>query len=94
MPKPQRNTQPGSKALEITMRDVLGGLEEMACYACHHPHADDMEILSIETPNVDPCALPRIPARVHQLTTPRPRPTRSTDVVDYLLQRERALAGA
>lgn len=75
------------------MRDVLGGLEEMACYACHHPHADDMEILSIEVPNVDPCALPRTPARVHQLPTPHLRASRSTDIVDYLLLRERALAG-
>lgn len=83
---PKKKTT-GSKLLELTMRDVLDGLEEAATYMNYQSMPDSVEILSIEP------AAQSIPthSEVIQLSqrlglTNTAR--RSTDIVDYLLQRE------
>lgn len=38
----------GPKALEMIMRDVLGGMEELALMKGYQPGADVVEILAIE----------------------------------------------
>lgn len=42
---------PGGKALEMTMRDVLDGLEDFATLAAYEASGGVFEILSIEPPN-------------------------------------------
>ncbi|MDZ7802785.1 hypothetical protein [Thiohalophilus sp.] len=85
MAQPKRNNN-GSKALEITMRDVLDALEESASYFGYQPGLDNMEILSIEAPGPDPYQQRSTPATVHPLSGPE----RSADIVDYLIRRESA----
>ena len=43
----------GPKALEMIMRDVLGGLEEFAHMKGFEPRPDVMEIIAIEPPARD-----------------------------------------
>ncbi len=73
----------GIKRLEITMRDVLDGLEDAASYMNYHSSPDIIEILSIEPPgrpiqtnaNIIPINLP-IDNNIN------------ADFVNYLIQRE------
>jgi len=69
----------GQKALEITMRDVLDGLEDAASYINYQSVPDTIEILSIEPPG----RLNQQNSQVIKLEV-----TRSQNIVDYLLQRE------
>lgn len=79
-----RRPSPGTKALEIAMRDVMEGLLEAASCSAYRPAPDTLQILSIEAPKTDPYAAgtPK-PRRVRRL-----KPARSHDVVDYLMRRE------
>ncbi|MDH5395302.1 MAG: hypothetical protein OEW97_03440 [Gammaproteobacteria bacterium] len=73
----------GLKALEITMRDVLDGLEDAASYMNYNSFPDTVEILSIEPPGR--------PVKSKQATLriiPHADEKRSTNVVDFLFQRE------
>jgi len=49
----------GDLALEMTMRDVMDGLEEQAVIAAYATTAGCMEILSVEPPTADPLPRPR-----------------------------------
>ena len=71
----------GVKRLEMTMRDVLDGLEEAAIYTNYHSNPDIVEILSIEPPGR--------PAIEKQRVIPMNRSCdKAADIVDYLIQRE------
>lgn len=73
----------GIKRLEITMRDVLDGLEDAASYMNYHSSPNIIEILSIEPPgrpiqantNIIPINIP-IDNNIN------------ADFVNYLIQRE------
>lgn len=73
----------GIKRLEVTMRDVLDGLEDAASYINYESSPDIVEILSIEPPG-RPIAVKDkvIPINLAFETG------RSNDIVDYLIQRE------
>ena len=73
----------GIKHLEITMRDVLDGLEDAASYMNYHSSPDIIEILSIEPPGR--------PALSEQKVIPINLPSdkvHSSNIVEYLIQRE------
>ena len=73
----------GIKSLEISMRNVLDGLEDAASYMNYHSSPDVVEILSIEPPGR--------PTSVKQKVIPINLPINNnidTDIVDYLIQRE------
>lgn len=53
----------GPKALEMIMRDVLGGMEELASMKGYQPGADVIEIVAIE-PAAQPTARSDAPSRV------------------------------
>ncbi len=57
----------GVSALEMTMRDVMAGLEDMATDFAYASAPDCFEILAIEAPEVTPEPLVERP-----LTTPAP----------------------
>lgn len=79
---PKLKSQAGHKRLEVTMRDVLDGLEDAACQLSFKSSVDTLEILSIEPPGREYWMVTK-PATV----TPLPQ-KRSTDIVDYLISRE------
>ena len=73
----------GIKRLEVTMRDVMDGLEDAASYINYESSPDIVEILSIEPPGR--------PTAVKNKVIPIKRPLEtesSNDIVDYLIQRE------
>lgn len=75
----------GKKALELTMCDVLEGVEEAALYVGFEGKPNVMEILSIEIPRkTRPSRTSH--AKVAGINS-RGRPI---DVSDYLIQRESA----
>ncbi len=79
-------TTKGAKLLEITMRDVLDGLEEAAIYSNYHS-PDTLEILSIEAAGRPIQLTPEI----IQLEKQRPKfieNKHSSNIVEYLIQRE------
>lgn len=73
----------GDKALEMTMQDVMEGLEDSASYFAFRSTPDTLEVLSIEPPKGDPVAERAPLATVYAV----PR-RRSVDIVDYLIARE------
>ena len=75
----------GIKCLEVTMRDVLDGLEDAASYMNYHSVPETVEILSIEPPGR---AIPPFQDVIHlnQINTVDSK--QSTNIVDYLIQRE------
>ncbi|MDH5181257.1 MAG: hypothetical protein OEZ39_03095 [Gammaproteobacteria bacterium] len=79
----------GDKALEMTMQDVLEGLEDAAGYFAFRSIPDTLEVLSIEPPKGDPVAERAPLATVY--TVPQ---RRSVDIVDYLIARENLANGA
>lgn len=73
----------GIKRLEITMRDVLDGLEDAAIFMNYHSSPDIVEVLSIEPPGR--------PLIDTSKVIPLNRPTNNnddSDIVEYLIQRE------
>lgn len=87
MPKPTNPAVPGSKALEITMRDVQNGLVDAATRAAYAVEMMPVEILSLEMPH----SLPRLPDIRPDNVVPVGS-CRSHNIVDYLIRRETALA--
>jgi len=80
----------GSKALEMKMRDVLDGLEEIANFAQYHNVTEPIEILSIEQPETAPHA-PAAQITNIQAVNDKNSLHRSKDVVSFLLEREERL---
>ena len=73
----------GIKRLEISMRDVLDGLEDAASYMNYRSSPDVVEILSIEPPGR--------PTSVKQKVIPINLPIINNidaDIVGYLIRRE------
>lgn len=80
---PSKQSARGIKRLEVTMRDVLDGLEDAAIYMNYHSKPDIVEILSIEPPGR--------PIVIKQNVIPLNlslENNQSTNIVDYLIQRE------
>lgn len=73
----------GDKALEMTMQDVMEGLEDSATYFAFNSTPDTLEVLSIEPPKGDPVADRAPLATVYAVPQQR-----SLDIVDYLIARE------
>lgn len=73
----------GIKRLEITMRDVLDGLEDAASFINYSSTPDIVEILSIEPPG-RPIAKKQ---NVVQISTSFDH-NDSSDIVEYLTERE------
>ena len=70
-----------SKLLEITMRDVMDGLEDAATYMSYHSSPDVVEILSIEPPGrPTPKETKLIPMELYG--------SDNSDIIEYLIQRE------
>ena len=73
----------GFKRLEVTMRDVLDGLEDAASYMNYHSSPNIVEILSIEPPGR--------PTLVKNNVTPMKlafENENNNTIVDYLIERE------
>lgn len=75
---PRKLSTQGFKRLEITMRDVMDGLEDAASYINYQSTPDVIEILSIE-PAGRPIASK---AQVISMNLP------DSDIVEYIIQRE------
>ncbi|MBI5040077.1 MAG: hypothetical protein HZB57_02400 [Gammaproteobacteria bacterium] len=58
------HTDRAKLALELTMRDALAGLEELANLDVYWFNADCLEILSIEPPRPETCSTAPTHARV------------------------------
>ncbi len=79
----------GSKREEIMMRDVLGGLEEIASMLCYDPWPGDFEIIAIY-PQCEEQNLPHqeqivIQSKPNQTSRPKAK------VISYQQQKERLL---
>lgn len=77
----------GTKLLELTMQDVLGGLEDAATYMNYQSVPDCIEVLSIE-PAAQPNPTRSEVIQLNEHLVSSNKIQRSTDIVDYLLQRE------
>lgn len=73
----------GQKHLEITMRDVLDGLEDAASYMNYNSVPNTVEILSIEPAG----RLTQSQQEVFEFNSIN-NPKYSTNIVDYLVQRK------
>jgi hypothetical protein len=73
------------KLLEITMRDVLDGLEDAASYVGYLSVPDTLEILSIEPPGrpLNPQTTPVMLNKIDKVA----------DIVEYLVTRELKMTG-
>jgi len=81
---PSKQPTRGIKCLEVTMRDVLDGLEDAAVYMHYHSRSDIVEILSIEPPGRRPSE-----AKQNVISLKDSRETsQNANIVDYLIQRE------
>lgn len=77
----------GIKRLEVTMRDVMDGLEDAATYMNYQSTPDIVEIISIE-----PAANPILfKDKVTPLNFPI-QETKSDNIVEYLIQREQKIS--
>ncbi len=80
----------GSKALEMTMRDVLDSMEDIANCAQYSTGVESFEILSIEMPETCPNSPATQITNIHPVNNSAPL-HRSKDVVSFLLEREERL---
>ena len=75
----------GIKYLEITMRDVLDGLEDAASYMNYQSVPETVEVLSIEPPG-------RVIQHNREIIqfnkTDTPDPNENSNIVNYLIERE------
>lgn len=81
---PSKQTTRGIKRLEVTMRDVLDGLEDAAVYMHYHSRSELVEILSIEPPGR---CLREAKQNVISLEDSR-ETNQNANIVDYLIRRE------
>lgn len=75
------------KRLELTMRDVLGGLEDLATYMNYQSMPETIDILSIEPVN-QPAPKKGQVIHLNQHVNIENNIERSSDIIDYLVQRE------
>ena len=87
MRKNKLKVQRGSQSLEIIMRDVMDGLEEVSNTAQYHDNSQSIQILSIETPETSREGNISQITNIHSINKPQPL-HRSKDVVSFLLERE------
>jgi len=87
MRKNKLKVQRGSQSLEIIMRDVMDGLEEISNTAQYQGSSQPVQILSIEAPESNKEGLASQITNIHSITNPPPL-HRSKDVVSFLLERE------
>ncbi len=82
---------PGNKQQEIIMKDVLGGLEEIAIMLSYDPWPGDFEIIAIYPPNEkdNPSSLEETVVKSH-LTESRPK----ADIICYQRIKSRLLKSA
>jgi len=73
----------GIKRLEISMRDVLDGLEDAASYMNYRSCPDVVEILSIESPDRPSLGKQKVTLINHPINN-----NTGTDIVAYLIRRE------
>ncbi len=81
-------TKKGLKRLEVTMLDVMDGLEDAASFMNYHSTPDVVEILSIEPPGR--AKQPQATVLPIKNYTPEPEP--QADIVAYLIARETRLS--
>jgi len=75
----------GIKRLEVTMRDVMDGMEDAACYMNYLSAPETVEILSIDPPGrAAPPLQEVIPFNKIDTTVSN----QSSNIVEYLIQRE------
>ncbi len=91
MALPKRHSCSPDRALEMRMRDVLDGLEELACMSSsastEQVMPDGLEILSIEpAPEKDP-VLNSTRATIHNLPIKNRQDDR-IDIADWLIRQE------
>lgn len=80
----------GSKALEMTMRDVLDSMEDIANCAQYSTGVESFEILSIEMPET--CSNSPAAQITNIQSVKKSAPLRrSKDVVSFLFEREERL---
>lgn len=75
----------GLKCLEVTMSDVMDGLEDAASYMNYLSVPETVEILSIEPPSR---SLPPLQEVVQFNKNNAIEPNHSSNIVEYLIQRE------
>ena len=75
----------GIKRLEVTMRDVLDGMEDAASYMNYHSVPEVVEILSIEPPGRETQPFNEV-IPLNHINSFEIQP--DTNIVDYLIQRE------
>lgn len=81
----------GNKEQEIIMKEVLGGLEEIATLLSYDPWPGDFEIIAVYSPDEAP------PWRQEEVviksqSTERPRP--KAQIISYRQRKERLLKSA
>lgn len=86
MRKNKQIVKRGSKALEMSMRDVLDGLEEAVNYVQYHSTTESIQIISIDRPHADFHKRSQRSSNIYSVTNPPLH--RSIDVVSYLIERE------
>lgn len=75
----------GIKRLEVTMLDVLDGLEDAASYMNYHSVPEVVEILSIEPPGREVQSINKV-IPLNNINSVEIQ--RDTNIVEYLIQRE------
>ena len=78
----------GTKKEEILMRDVLGGLEEIASMLCYNPWPGDFEIIAIYPPNQEQNQAQQ------EKTVVKNQPLPKAEIISYQQQKERLLRTA
>lgn len=87
MRKNKLTVKRGSKALEITMRDVLDSLEDVSNASQYQCASETVKILSIEMPETNNHSATKQITNIYSISNP-PILHRSKDVVSFLLERE------
>ncbi|MCK4865883.1 MAG: hypothetical protein KAT06_10740 [Gammaproteobacteria bacterium] len=78
-------TARGIKRLEITMHDVMDGMEDAASYMNYLSVPETVEILSIEPPGR---SMPPLQEILQFKKTDTSELNQSSNIVEYLIQRE------
>ncbi len=86
MRKNKLTVKRGSKALEMSMRDVLDSLEEAVNYVQYQSKHNTVQILSIEQTKMDKGKKSRQITNIYSVSNPPLH--RSKDVVSFLFERE------
>ena len=77
----------GIKRLEVTMRDVMDGMEDAASYMNYLSVPETVEILSIEPPGRTLQSTPEI-INFTRIDVSESNRSTNSNIVEYLIQRE------